>query len=194
TTLGRGGSDYTASILGACLVADEIQIWTDVDGVLTADPRKVKRAFPLAAMSYEEAMEMSHFGAKVIYPPTMQPALQRHIPIRIKNTFRPEAPGTLIGTDPGDFDAPIKGISSIGDIALIRISGAGMVGVTGVAGRIFEALAGASINVILITQASSEHTVCLAVMPNQADDAKRLIEHEFRHEIRDGQVNEVIVE
>ncbi len=194
TTLGRGGSDFTASILGACLDADEIQIWTDVDGVLTADPRKVKRAFPLAAMSYVEAMEMSHFGAKVIYPPTMQPALLRHIPIRIKNTFRPEAPGTLIGDDPGTFDAPIKGISSIGDIALIRIAGAGMVGVSGVAGRIFEALAKASINVILITQASSEHTVCLAVMPNQADEAKGQIEHEFRHEIRDGQVSEVIVE
>jgi len=194
TTLGRGGSDFTASIVGAALDVTEIQIWTDVDGVLTADPRKVKRAFPLAQMTYEEAMEMSHFGAKVIYPPTMQPALVKGIPLRIKNTFNPSAEGTLISRDHGTYDAPIRGISSISDIALISITGPGMVGVTGVAGRIFETLASAAINVILITQASSEHTVCLAVLPIQADDARKHLEHAFRHEIRDGLVNQVVVE
>ena len=194
TTLGRGGSDFTASIIGAALDADEIQIWTDVDGVLTADPRKVKRAFPLEQLTYEEAMELSHFGAKVIYPPTMQPALAKGIPLRIKNTMNPSAEGTMISKDPGTSESPIKGISSISDIALISITGPGMVGVTGVAGRIFDTLAQAGINVILITQASSEHTVCFAVLPAQADEAKAQLEHAFRHEIRDGLVNEVIVE
>lgn len=194
TTLGRGGSDFTASIIGAALDADEIQIWTDVDGVLTADPRKVKRAFPLDQLTYEEAMELSHFGAKVIYPPTMQPALAKGIPLRIKNTMNPSAEGTLISNDIAVSDSPIKGISSISDIALISITGPGMVGVTGVAGRIFDTLAQAGINVILITQASSEHTVCFAVLPAQADEAKIQLEHAFRHEIRDGLVNDVIVE
>ena len=194
TTLGRGGSDFTASIIGAALDAEEIQIWTDVDGVLTADPRKVTRAFPLSQMTYEEAMEMSHFGAKVIYPPTMQPAMLKDIPLRIKNTFNPAATGTMIGRDPGEMMAPIKGISSISSIALIRISGPGMVGVSGVAGRIFETLAHASINVILITQASSEHSVCLAVLPEQAQKAKSSIEEAFKHELRDGFINEVFIE
>ena len=194
TTLGRGGSDFTASIIGAALDADEIQIWTDVDGVLTADPRKVKRAFPLEQLTYEEAMELSHFGAKVIYPPTMQPALAKGIPLRIKNTMNPDAQGTLIARDPGLSESPIKGISSISDIALISITGPGMVGVTGVAGRIFDTLAQSGINVILITQASSEHTVCFAVLPAQAEQAKTQLEHSFRHEIRDGLVNEIIIE
>jgi len=165
TTLGRGGSDYTAAIFGAALDSEEIEIWTDVDGILTADPRKVADAFSLAAVTYEEAMELSHFGAKVIHPPTMKPALKKKIKIRIKNTFNPTHEGTVI-SDKDDSDAfSVKGISSIDDITLLRITGSGMVGVVGIASRIFGALAKDSINVILITQASSEHSICIAVLP-----------------------------
>lgn len=193
-TLGRGGSDYTASIFGAALDVDVIEIWTDVDGILTADPRKVSDAFSLKAVTYEEAMEMSHFGAKVIHPPTMKPALKKKIQIRIKNTFNPSHKGTLI-TERDDSKAfNVKGISSIDDINLLRITGSGMVGVIGIASRIFGALAKESVNVILITQASSEHSVCLAVPPHDGELAKKLIEEEFKWEIRDGMIDEVIVE
>jgi aspartokinase/homoserine dehydrogenase 1 len=194
TTLGRGGSDYSASIFGAALNAREIQIWTDVDGVLTADPRKVKRAFSLKSITYEEAMELSHFGAKVIHPPTMQPALNKKIPIRIKNTFKPESEGTLIGKRFKENGYGIKGISSIDEISLLRVQGSGMVGVAGVAQRIFGALAAKKINIILITQASSEHSLCFAVLPGFALEAKQAIEDELRFEIRDRLLNEVIVE
>ncbi len=184
TTLGRGGSDYSASIFGAALDADEIEIWTDVDGVMTADPRKVKGAFTLTAISYVEAMEMSHFGAKVIYPPTLQPAFNKKIPIRIKNTFNPEFEGTLISekTKPNDF--LIKGISSIQDIALMSLEGSGMVGVPGVSARLFSSLAREKINVILITQASSEYSICFALEPKDAERAKRAIDEEFTNEIQ----------
>jgi bifunctional aspartokinase / homoserine dehydrogenase 1 len=194
TTLGRGGSDYTASIFGAALSAKEIEIWTDVDGVLTADPRKVKNAFSLKGISYEEAMELSHFGAKVIHPPTMQPALNKKIPIRIKNTFNPSFPGTVIGNRIHDNKFSVKGFSSIDNIALLRIEGSGMVGVTGVAQRIFSSLAQKSINIILITQASSEHSLCLAVLPHYASIAKQLIEEEFKYEIKDKIIDEVLIE
>jgi aspartokinase/homoserine dehydrogenase 1 len=194
TTLGRGGSDYSASIFAAALDADQVDIWTDVDGVLTADPRKVKKAFSIPNLTYEEAMELSHFGAKVIHPPTMQPALNRKIPIRIKNTFNPDFEGTLISSKETPNHFPVKGISSIDDIALLTIHGSGMVGVSGVAQRIFSALAGHAINVILISQASSEHSLCIAVMPNQAAAAKKAIEHEFRFEIKEKLVDEVAVE
>ena len=137
TTLGRGGSDYTASIFGAALKAQEIQIWTDVDGILTADPRKVKDSYPLKAVTYEEAMELSHFGAKVIHPPTMLPALQSGIKIRIKNTFNPQYPGTVIVKRDKTVKFNLKGISSIDDIALLTVKGGGMVGVTGIASRLF---------------------------------------------------------
>jgi len=194
TTLGRGGSDFTASIFAAALDAKEIEIWTDVDGVLTADPRKVRNAFSINKLSYEEAMELSHFGAKVIYPPTMQPALNKNIAIRIKNTFKPDFEGTLISRKTNGSNYLIKGVSSMDNIALISIHGSGMVGVSGTAQRIFGTLASKNISVILITQASSEHSLCIAVLPLFAQAAKKAIEHEFRFEIKDGLVNEPEIE
>ncbi len=194
TTLGRGGSDYTAAIFGAVLNVSEIQIWTDVDGVMTADPRKVKNAFSLPHITYEEAMELSHFGAKVIHPPTIQPAFSRKIPIIIKNTFNPEFAGTLITSKPNSNKFTIKGLSSIDNIALIRVQGSGMIGVSGIAKRIFSALAEVKINVILITQASSEHSLCIAVLPQNALLAKKSIEKEFKFEIFENLVNEPVIE
>jgi aspartokinase/homoserine dehydrogenase 1 len=194
TTLGRGGSDYTAAILGAALNAEEIEIWTDVDGVLTADPKKVKDAFSISVLSYEEAMELSHFGAKVIHPPTMYPAMVKNIPIRIKNTFNPNFVGTLVQKDSVKDQFAIKGISSIDEIALIRVQGPGMVGVAGIANRLFAVLANEGINIILITQASSEHSICFAVLPKFANVAKNLIADEFYYELKDGLVNDIIIE
>ena len=193
-TLGRGGSDFSASLFGAALGAREIEIWTDVDGVMTADPRKVEKAFSIPSMTYEEAMEMSHFGAKVIHPPTMQPALDGGIPIRIKNTFNPEFPGTLIGRRDGASQFPVKGISSIDEITLLRVQGSGMVGIAGIGKRIFSALASKNINVFMVTQASSEYSLCMAVLPQFATTAKHLIEEEFRYEIRDRQLEAVVIE
>lgn len=194
TTLGRGGSDYTAALFGAALTADQIEIWTDVDGLMTADPRKVKRAFPVKNASYEEAMELSHFGAKVIYPPTIQPALKSGIPIIIRNTFKPESPGTLIKKHVDKQGSIIRGISSIDDVALITIKGSGMIGVSGVASRIFNALAGRQINIILITQSSSEHTVTLAVSPNQAESARAAVQEEFDAELKKDAIDEIRIE
>lgn len=194
TTLGRGGSDYTAAIVGAALNADEIQIWTDVDGVLTADPRKVRKAFSVPVMTYREAMEMSHFGAKVIHPPTIQPALARGIPLRIKNTFKPEHPGTLISTKSVDAGFLIKGLSSIDDVTLITLEGSGMVGVTGISARLFGALSNARINVILITQGSSEHTITFAVKPSDAGVARKAIESAFALELKSKLIEPVKVE
>jgi bifunctional aspartokinase / homoserine dehydrogenase 1 len=193
-TLGRGGSDFTASIYGAALSADEIEIWTDVDGVMTADPRKVEKAFTLPRMTYAEAMEMSHFGAKVIHPPTMQPALDHSIPLRIKNTFNPSFPGTLITGNESQTTFAIKGISSIDEIAILRMQGSGMVGVSGIGRRVFGALASRNINVFLTSQASSEYSLCMAVLPHQAQLAKEAIEDEFRHEIRDRYIEPVSIE
>ncbi len=193
TTLGRGGSDYTASILGAALQADEVEIWTDVSGVMTADPRKVKTAFVLERMSYEEAMELSHFGAKVIHPPTMVPAMNAHIPLRIKNTFAPNDLGTLI-THETNGKFPIKGISSIDSIVLIRVEGPGMVGVPGIAGRVFGSLAKADVNVILITQASSEHSICFAIKPEDVKQAREALEKELEREVESGQISPLIIE
>lgn len=194
TTLGRGGSDYTASIFGAALNAKLIEIWTDVDGILTSDPRKVKTAFSLPAVTYEEAMELSHFGAKVIYPPTMLPALQKKIKIVIKNSFNPDFPGTYIIEKETSSPFTVKGISSLDDISLIRVSGGGMIGVTGIAGRLFSALARNGINIIMITQASSEHSICFAVLPKLGAQSKRVIENEFKLEIMEGKIGEVKVE
>jgi len=194
TTLGRGGSDYTASLLAAALQAAEVQIWTDVDGVLTANPKQVAKAFPQSQLTYAEAMELSHFGAKVIYPPTMQPCMEKNIPIRIKNTFNPQFAGTVIGGESKANGHLIKGISSISDIALLRVQGSGIIGVVGIASRLFGALAKESINVILITQASSEHSICLAIEAKQSHEAKKAIEEEFDLEIKAGQFDEVIVE
>ncbi|MDR9365074.1 MAG: bifunctional aspartate kinase/homoserine dehydrogenase I [Balneolaceae bacterium] len=194
TTLGRGGSDYTASLFGAALEADVIEIWTDVDGLMTADPRKVKNAFSVEHASYEEAMELSHFGARVIYPPTIQPALKSEIPILIKNTFKPEHPGTQIKKEIKKKGGIIRGLSSIEDVALITIKGSGMIGVTGVASRIFGALAARNINIILITQSSSEHTITLAVLPEFAADAKESISEEFSEEFKADIIDEIRVE
>ena len=183
TTLGRGGSDYTVAIFGAALSAEVIEIWTDVDGVMTADPRKVYGAFTQKTMTYAEAMEMSHFGAKVIYPPTIVPALQKNIPLRIRNTFNPTFPGTLISDYHEKNDSVVKGISSIGDVALLTLEGNGMVGVIGVSGRLFSALAKRNVNVILITQGSSEHSISFAVKPQDAGIACVAIELEFEYEV-----------
>jgi aspartokinase/homoserine dehydrogenase 1 len=195
TTLGRGGSDYTAAILGAGLNASVIEIWTDVDGVLTADPRKVKKAFTIPTMTYAEAMEMSHFGAKVIYPPTIQPALLRRIPIVIKNTFNPNFIGTYVSDKPDTSGhPPVKGISSINQVALLTLQGSGLFGAPGTAARLFSSLAKANINVILITQGSSEHSISFAVQPEVARKAKRQAEEEFENEIQLGVVEPIKVE
>lgn len=194
TTLGRGGSDYTAAIFGAALKADEIEIWTDVDGVMTADPRKVKKAFTIPDMTYIEAMEMSHFGAKVIHPPTILPALQKGIPLRIKNTFNPGGAGTFISTRPSGNDYMIKGISSIDQISLLTIKGSGMVGVSGISGRLFSALSVSQINVILITQGSSEHSISFAIKPDDALKAKKAIEAAFNLEMKARMIDAIDVE
>lgn len=183
TTLGRGGSDYTAAIFGSALNCSEIQIWTDVNGMMTADPRMVKKAFPLTELSYTEAMELSFFGAKVIYPPTMTPAFLKKIPIVIKNTFDPTFPGTVIRNDCSLSNLPIKGISSMNDISIINIQGSGMVGKAGFSGRLFSLLAREHISVILITQSSSEHSITFAINPADAVKAAKLIESEFELEL-----------
>ena len=193
-TLGRGGSDYTAAILGAALKSSHIEIWTDVDGVMTADPRKVSKAFYIPALTYQEIMELSHFGAKVVYPPTIQPALDASIPVSIKNTFNPKFPGTLISESAEAHPYLITGISSIDSIALLRLEGSGMIGVAGVSMRLFAALAKKDISAILITQASSEHTICFAVLPTVAADAKKAIEQEFALEIAMRMVDPLAIE
>lgn len=183
TTLGRGGSDYTAAIFGAALNASEIEIWTDVNGMMTADPRMVKKAFSLPELTYTEAMELSYFGAKVIYPPTMIPAFMRKIPIVIKNTFDTDFDGTIIKHHSKISNQPIKGISSINDISIINVQGSGMVGKSGFSGRLFSLLAREQINIILITQSSSEHSITFAVNPSDSAKAKRVIEQEFELEL-----------
>ena len=183
TTLGRGGSDYTAAIFGAALHASEIQIWTDVNGMMTADPRMVKKAFSLPELTYTEAMELSYFGAKVIYPPTMIPAFLKKIPILIKNTFDVDFPGTVIQHHCKPSLQPIKGISSINEISIINVEGSGMVGKSGFSGRLFSLLAREQINIILITQSSSEHSITFAVAPSDAEKAERVIEQEFELEL-----------
>lgn len=185
TTIGRNGSDYTASIVGAALNASIIEIWTDVDGVLSADPRVVPSAFVLPAMTYEEAMELSYFGAKVVHSATMAPAVAKRIPIVIKNTFNPSAPGTLISTRRADDGKLAKGMTSVGDLALLTLRGPGMVGVPGVAERLFRALAARRVNVILISQASSEHTICFAVQTDAVGHAVQAIGQEFQFEFHE---------
>ncbi len=194
TTLGRGGSDYTAAIIGAALGADQVEIWTDVNGVLTADPRKVRKAFTIERMTYAEAVEMSHFGAKVIYPPTIHPLMERDIPIYIKNTFQPDHNGTFISSLAGDYDKAVKGISSISNICLITLQGSGLFGVPGVAARLFRSLAEAHINIILITQGSSEHSISFAIQPAQMRKACKRVEKEFVSEIERGSVEPLKIE
>ena len=182
TTIGRNGSDYSAAIIGAALNATAIEIWTDVDGVLSADPRVVRSAFVLPHISYEEAMELSYFGAKVLHPASVAPAIAKSIPILIKNTLNPAAPGTLISRARRAQGRIIKGISSVDRLTLITLRGLNMVGVPGVAERLFGALAARKINVILISQASSEHTICFAVSAADTEPAVTAVEQEFRRE------------
>ena len=193
TTLGRGGSDFTASIIAAALNASELQIWTDVSGMFTANPSIVKQASVIDHISYHEAMELSHFGAKVIYPPTIQPVLRKEIPIVIKNTFQPEDSGTLI-TKETSINKPVKGISHIEDISLVTLEGNGMVGIPGFSKRLFEVLYLHQINIILITQASSELSICLAISDNDASKAKTIIDEVFEYEIQLQKVKPVKIE
>ena len=193
TTLGRGGSDFSASIYAAALNAEELQIWTDVPGMFTANPRVVKQAYPISEISYEEAMELSHFGAKVLYPPTIQPALRKGIPIRIKNTFNPAQLGTLICKNPKNGNE-VKGISHIEDISLITLEGGGMVGIPGFSKRLFETLSQQKINVVFITQASSEHSICVGVYENDASKAKELLDETFSSEIERKKIKPIILE
>jgi len=187
TTIGRGGSDYTAAIIAAALNAEVLEIWTDVSGMMTADPRLAANAKVIEKISYGEAMELSHFGAKVIYPPTLQPVMTRNIPVWIKNTFAPEDAGTLVlnnehsaAQSDGNI---IRGISSINNLALLSLEGSGMVGIPGFSKRLFEALSNEQINVILITQSSSEHSICVAIDASRAEAAKQAIDDAFANEL-----------
>ena len=184
TTLGRGGSDYSAAIIASAINAEVLEIWTDVSGMYTAHPKIVAQAKPIDKLSYYEAMELSHFGAKVIYPPTLQPIIEKNIPILIKNSFAPEDRGTIIDDTPIIENGEIvKGISHIDKVALINLEGSGMIGITGFSKRLFEALSAAKINVIMITQASSEHSICIGVREEDAMAAKKAIDEKFAFEI-----------
>ncbi|MEM6793566.1 MAG: aspartate kinase, partial [Acidobacteriota bacterium] len=195
TTLGRGGSDSTAALAGAALEASAIELWTDVSGVMTADPRLVASAFVQPELSYAELMEMSHFGAKVVYAPSVHPARSGGIPLWIKNTFAPEDPGTRIAERVAPSPDPIRGITSIRAVALVRLEGdGGMVGVPGIAQRLFGALARRSVSVILISQSSSEHSICFAVDADDADPVARAVNEEFRLERRLGIIADAVVE
>lgn len=195
TTLGRGGSDYTAAIIAAAMNAEVLDIWTDVSGMMTADPRLVSQAIPIAHISYAEAMELSHFGAKVIYPPTIQPVMNKRIPIWIKNTFAPDDYGTLIHIQDGEARSfPVTGISGIQKIALLTLEGSGMVGIPGFSKRLFEALLQERVNVILITQSSSEHSITVGIHETDMLKAKTTVDSEFAQEIQDKRIEPLIVE
>ena len=194
TTLGRGGSDYTGAIYAAALQVSALEIWTDVSGLMTADPRIVQNAKEIAEISYQEAMELSHFGAKVIYPPTIQPVMQKNIPVWIKNTFDPAHVGTIIKNESPADKSFIRGISSINDICLLSLEGSGMVGIPGFSKRLFDALAKKQINIILITQSSSEHSICVGVNMQDAHLAKIAVDAEFEQEINTQKVEPLIIE
>ena len=195
TTLGRGGSDYTAALFAAAVDAERLEIWTDVDGFMTADPRVISKAYTIPSLTYSEAMELSHFGAKVIYPPTILPVYQKGIPIHIKNTMNPGGAGTIIGqSELIGKDHPIKGISSISGISLVTIQGLGMVGVAGISMRLFGALAKEQINVILISQASSENSISFAIDSHFTELAHKSISSEFEREISSGRINKLFAE
>ncbi len=194
TTIGRGGSDYTAAIMAAGSKANQLDIWTDVSGMMTADPRWVANARPIPEISYKEAMELSHFGAKVIYPPTIQPVMSLNIPVWVKNTFATEDKGTLIQNESSTSGQTISGISSINKIALLSLEGSGMVGIPGFSKRLFESLAGEQINVILITQSSSEHSICVAIEAAGVEKARRAVNAVFEREIVMGKVDPLTTE
>ena len=194
TTLGRGGSDYTAAIIANAVKAEILEIWTDVNGMFTANPKIVKQAQPIESISYQEAMELSHFGAKVLYPPTIQPVLKSNIPIKIKNTFEPLANGTLISAISATNSNPIRGISHIDSIALLTLEGSGMIGVAGSSKRLFETLSNQNINVIFITQASSEHSICIGILNTDAEKAVNAINLTFDYEINQNKIQNCIIE
>ncbi|MGM0558274.1 MAG: bifunctional aspartate kinase/homoserine dehydrogenase I [Myxococcota bacterium] len=190
TTLGRNGSDFSASIFGAMLEADSIHIWTDVDGVMSANPRQVPDAVLLEKLSYQEAMEMAYFGAKVIHPSTMAPAVELEIPLYIRNTFNPDFPGTRIHLS-GASEHMVKGFATVEDIALVNVEGSGMIGVPGIASRLFDSLREAGISVVMISQASSEHSICFAVPQAQARQVKDAVERGFFAELHQGRIQTV---
>ncbi len=194
TTLGRGGSDYTAAIFAAAMDADILEIWTDVSGMYTANPKLVKQAKALPHISYEEAMELSHFGAKVLYPPTIQPVLSKGISILIKNTFEPNDRGTLITQNKNGKGKTVRGISHVENIALLSLEGPGMVGIPGISKRFFEVLSQAGISVVLITQASSEHSICVGISAEDTDEAVNTVNTAFEYEIDRNRIKPVIAE
>jgi aspartokinase/homoserine dehydrogenase 1 len=184
TTLGRTGSDYTASILGAAMDAEFIEMWTDFDGVMSADPKHVEGSFVIQELTYKEAMELSYFGAHFMHPYTMIPAVEKNIPITIKNFFHPENPGTRISGEVSQRRRPVTGIASIDQIALVNVEGGGMIGIPGIAARIFGALAKERVNIIMISQASSEHSICLGIKQHEAQKVIKALEVELTHEIQ----------
>jgi len=194
TTLGRGGSDYTAAIFAAAIDAEVLEIWTDVSGMYTANPKLVKQAKAIPHISYEEAMELSHFGAKVLYPPTIQPVLSKGISIVIKNTFQPEDLGTLITKNHNVQGKTVRGISHIENIALLSLEGPGMVGIPGISKRFFEVLSQSEISVVLITQASSEHSICVGISETDIDKAVSIVNAAFEYEIERSKIKSVIAE
>jgi len=194
TTLGRNGSDYTAAIFGAALNAEIIEIWTDVDGILSADPKIITEAEVVHKLTYEEAMELAHAGAKVIFPPTMIPALYKNIPIVIKNTFKPDQTGTIISKDRTKKGNSVVAISSMSNVTLIRLQGAGMVGMKGIIGRIFSSLANENINIILVSQAFSEHSICFAIKPKWISKTVKTLESEFSLELKNHYIDKIKVE
>ncbi|MCH2448822.1 MAG: bifunctional aspartate kinase/homoserine dehydrogenase I [Gracilimonas sp.] len=194
TTLGRGGSDYTAALIAAALQAIELQIWTDVNGMMTSDPRLVPNAHPIEHLSYEEAMELSHFGAKVIYPSTIQPVLDADIPVHIKNTFESDHPGTLISKDGPENDQVVKGTSCIQEIAIFTLTGSGMIAVPNISYRLFGSLSRQDVNVIMITQASSEHSITIGIAIDDVDKARKAISEEFSYETEIHKINPLEVE
>ena len=194
TTLGRGGSDYTAAIVAAAINAELLEIWTDVSGMYTANPKLVKQAKAIPHISYEEAMELSHFGAKVLYPPTIQPVLAKGISIQIKNTFDPDNPGTIITKNKNEKGKTVRGITHVGNIALLSLEGPGMVGIPGISKRFFEVLYQSNISVVLITQASSEHSICVGISAEDVALAQQSVNAAFEYEISSGRINPVVVE
>ncbi|MEN8798691.1 MAG: bifunctional aspartate kinase/homoserine dehydrogenase I, partial [Flavobacteriaceae bacterium] len=194
TTLGRGGSDYTAAEIAAALGAKTLEIWTDVSGMFTANPKLVKQAQAIPNISYEEAMELSHFGAKVLYPPTIQPVLLKGIPIHIKNTFSPEDPGTTIRKNHGDSKYAVRGISYVPNISLLTLEGPGMIGIPGTSRKFFEVLSQAQISVVLITQASSEHSICIGLAQDDAEAAEKLVNEAFAYEIATSKIKPIMTE
>ncbi|WP_276391076.1 bifunctional aspartate kinase/homoserine dehydrogenase I [Eudoraea chungangensis] len=194
TTLGRGGSDYTAAVLARGVEAEVLEIWTDVSGMYTANPRIVKQAKAIPGISYQEAMELSHFGAKVLYPPTIHPVLSKHIPIQIKNTFKPEERGTTITSINEKNEKAVRGLSNVDNISLLSLEGPGMIGIPGISKRFFEVISQAGISVVLITQASSEHSICVGIADNDASKAELALNKAFEHEIDRQKIYPVVIE